>query len=211
MNESLSQSAEPGNPNPLGICFCGCGRITPIAAKTTASVRKGNHYQHCRGHKGNKGLLLQQGLSSCARCGEVKPLSQFYMSPATQRPLTYCKTCSLDRNRENFRRNGRRKTAERTQYEREWYREKGRHRFRERKYGLSAEDFERMLADQNGTCAICETPAPDEQGRSLHVDHDHATGAVRGLLCSPCNLGIGTFKDDPATLERAANYLRRGA
>jgi len=63
-----------------------------------------------------------------------------------------------------------------------------------------------MIVAQNGRCAICQ-----EQGGLLHVDHSHTTGEVRGLLCRLCNWGLGKFKDDPARLEAAADYLRSKA
>jgi hypothetical protein len=59
-----------------------------------------------------------------------------------------------------------------------------------------------MFEAQSGLCAICRT-AP-----ALHVDHDHATGKVRALLCFNCNGGLGQFKDDPAVLREAAEYVR---
>jgi hypothetical protein len=73
------------------------------------------------------------------------------------------------------------------------------------RYGLSVADYEAMLAAQGGVCAICGQP--DSTGRRLSVDHDHNTGAVRGLLCSHCNRGIGHFKDSTTLLARAIEYL----
>ncbi len=64
--------------------------------------------------------------------------------------------------------------------------------------------YERLLAAQNGGCAICGKEA---NGNRLSVDHDHGTGRVRGLLCQQCNTGLGGFRDDPALLERAIAYL----
>jgi hypothetical protein len=64
-----------------------------------------------------------------------------------------------------------------------------------------------MLADQDGGCAICGDPSP-EQG-SLHVDHDHATGRVRGLLCVSCNNALGAFRESFETFRAAADYLDR--
>ena len=64
-----------------------------------------------------------------------------------------------------------------------------------------------MLAEQYGGCAICGRPEPE--GGSLHVDHDHETGAVRGLLCFPCNQAIGAFEEDIEFLSAALGYLRR--
>lgn len=75
-------------------------------------------------------------------------------------------------------------------------------------YGLSVEDYQRLVAEQGGRCAICGV-LPDGAGRmgKLHVDHDHATGVVRQLLCVRCNLSIGQFEDDPTLLRAAANYI----
>jgi len=73
-----------------------------------------------------------------------------------------------------------------------------------RDYGLDIERFEAMVVAQDGRCAICRQP-PGSKG--LHVDHHHVTGMVRGLLCGPCNMGLGQFRDDPALLRAAADYL----
>lgn len=74
-----------------------------------------------------------------------------------------------------------------------------------RGFGITADDYERMLAEQGGVCALCFKDNVD--GRRLAVDHDHTTGKVRGLLCSPCNRAIGFFGDDPRVMERAAIYV----
>ena len=76
-----------------------------------------------------------------------------------------------------------------------------------RKYGITLADYDAMLLAQGGGCAICAAPEPD--GQSLHVDHDHDTGAVRGLLCFTCNAGIGMFGHDIDLLSAAVAYLRR--
>jgi hypothetical protein len=73
-------------------------------------------------------------------------------------------------------------------------------------YGLSLVGYERLLAAQDGRCAVCgEPPAPGR--RALAVDHDHQTGRVRGLLCGLCNRGVGAFRDNPEFARRAASYL----
>ncbi len=72
---------------------------------------------------------------------------------------------------------------------------------------MTLEDYERMLEAQNGVCAICGEPRPDE--RTLHVDHDHETGVIRGLLCFRCNQAIGSFQEDHDIFQAAADYLDR--
>jgi len=75
-----------------------------------------------------------------------------------------------------------------------------------RKFGLTLEDYDRMLADQDGGCAVCGDPP----GRSaLHVDHCHESGQVRGLLCFRCNSAIGNLRDDPDVVASALAYLTR--
>jgi len=67
-----------------------------------------------------------------------------------------------------------------------------------------------MFSAQDGLCAICaDPPNPNgiKAGSRLHVDHCHATGRVRALLCNSCNRGIGYFRDDPARLRAALAYL----
>lgn len=68
-------------------------------------------------------------------------------------------------------------------------------------YGLTREESEMMLEKQESRCAICETKT------KLVLDHCHSTSKVRGFLCSPCNTGLGFFRDLPLRLRRAAQYL----
>lgn len=73
-------------------------------------------------------------------------------------------------------------------------------------YGLSAESYASLMAKQNGRCAICERPMERPQ-----VDHDHATGRVRGLLCVTCNTGLGKLGDSIERIEHVLAYLRAAA
>ena len=70
-----------------------------------------------------------------------------------------------------------------------------------RLYGISLKEYETTLVAQGGGCAICQTT------HDLVVDHDHANGKVRKVLCRNCNSGLGQFRDNPALLRVAANYL----
>lgn len=76
-------------------------------------------------------------------------------------------------------------------------------RARKRKYGVDHATFIAMLERQDARCAICS----DDISVKAHVDHDHSTGEVRGLLCGHCNRGLGAFRDSPETLFRAIEYL----
>lgn len=78
---------------------------------------------------------------------------------------------------------------------------------RTRLYGLTPEQWDGLMTTQGGVCAICKKPNSD--GRALHVDHDHGTGVVRGLLCGQCNAALGLFGDSPDLLHVAIDYLAR--
>lgn len=86
-------------------------------------------------------------------------------------------------------------------------------RFR-KEYGIGFGQYQAMLLEQNGVCAVCEKPETKVQSgtiRLLSVDHDHTTGAVRGLLCANCNMAIGYACDDVTVLQKAIGYLRKHA
>lgn len=99
-----------------------------------------------------------------------------------------------------LRGDARRKRMENPKYRRERLEYQKDRRYRV-EYGISLEVYEEMVAAQGGRCLICR------RKKKLCVDHDHKTGVVRGLLCPPCNHGIGSLKDNPVLLKRAINYL----
>lgn len=73
-----------------------------------------------------------------------------------------------------------------------------------RKRGITLADYDAMMIEQVGRCAIC-----DEAMLDPRIDHDHVTDVIRGLLCNTCNRALGLFKDDPVRLLQAAEYVRR--
>lgn len=84
------------------------------------------------------------------------------------------------------------------------------------KFGMTSEDYDRKLAEQGGKCVVCGSADPGGRwGTFFPVDHDHdccpghksCGKCVRGLICSPCNVGLGAFRDDPERLIAAAAYL----
>lgn len=121
----------------------------------------------------------------CGRCRSFKPAADFHRNARALDGLhVYCKPCRKEDNSAN---------------------ERWRTGLLKRLYGMSREEYFDMLEKQGGVCAICDEPSGG--GRYLAVDHDHATGMVRGLLCGNCNNGLGRFKDNPARLRAAAAYL----
>ena len=110
------------------------------------------------------------------------------------------------------------KAAQKAQYERfkvrlaadPELRQKTREHAFKQHHGLPRELADEMIEKQGGLCAICQKPASGKgHGSRLHVDHDHDTGAIREMLCPPCNRGLGQFKDDVATLQYAIEYLKK--
>jgi hypothetical protein len=129
-------------------------------------------------------------LKTCKTCGESKPLGEFYKAAGYAGGVKpHCKPCQLEL--------GRGYRASETSEQR-------RERWVKHKYGVSKEEYATMVASSAGLCDICEQPVV-----SPSVDHDHATGRVRGLLCDSCNRGIGCFKDNPEVLAAASAYLKR--
>jgi hypothetical protein len=76
-----------------------------------------------------------------------------------------------------------------------------------RTYGLTETDWDGLVKRQGNRCAICRTDKPGGRGERWHIDHDHITGRVRGLLCGRCNSAIGMLQDDPEIIRAAARYV----
>lgn len=133
-----------------------------------------------------------------------KEYNRKYMKKKRQDPVRYAKMLEdrrvyASKNREKLRAYGRS------------HKEQHRNAYLRRKYGLSHWDIERMFEEQGKRCAICGCDLTYAVKREKHVDHDHNSGAVRGILCRKCNTGVGMFCDNPASLRAAADYLERAA
>lgn len=116
--------------------------------------------------------------------------------------MKYCNDCENVQPVDDFRENRHLKTG-RSPYCRTCHAKRDAAHHLRKHYGLTPEEFEALVAAQRGSCAICETrPA-------VHVDHDHLTGSVRGVLCFPCNVALGHLKDDPLLFRKASAYLER--
>lgn len=85
-------------------------------------------------------------------------------------------------------------------------RENSRYRTLKRRYGITRGEYDALMIFQEGKCGICKTPFSTDT-RRIHLDHDHKTGTIRGILCGHCNCGIAFFKDNPTFMERAMQYL----
>ncbi|WP_157240772.1 endonuclease domain-containing protein [Catenuloplanes japonicus] len=135
----------------------------------------------------------------CRRCGEEKPRDEFYNLRHTTQPRMPCKECISVEKRARYAAAGGDR-ASHAQVLRE-------------KHNLTSAEYDRLLAAQDGLCAICrqEETARGRGGRPrrLAVDHDHRTGAVRQLLCHRCHQVTRAAEENPALLEAVRAYLLR--
>jgi hypothetical protein len=188
----------------VGEKFCkDCGEVRPVSEFTSDRRRADGLSFYCKVHARRRLLasrdarqgpprtrhpretVVPDGHKWCPDCATNKPLTDFVRNASQPSGLAgYCKPCHNARGRASKQKVGGARTYH-----------------LKRRYGITADQADAMHADQGGLCALCRT-AP-----AAHVDHDHATGAVRDLLCFNCNGGLGQFKDDPALLRAAARYV----
>tara|TARA_R100000808_G_scaffold19246_1_gene41849 strand:- start:8 stop:517 length:510 start_codon:yes stop_codon:yes gene_type:complete len=133
----------------------------------------------------------KKGYRVCTYCKGEKKYSEFHLSKNHAHGVVYiCKECANKRNKEYY------DPVKNRVYE---YKSK---------FGITLDDYNRMLKSQNNRCAICNSTATGNRSQKyLSIDHCHATGKVRGLLCHGCNSGIGHLKDDIELLKKAITYL----
>lgn len=131
----------------------------------------------------------------CANCNQVKPLDEFYRNKTRKGGYDqYCILC-----RKIFYKKNRTKFIEK-------YRKKGRLDH----YPIDEKAYDKMLRAQSGQCAICGIMLNIEGQYTSHIDHDHDTGAIRGILCRDCNLALGHIENKLSNgwEEKALKYLK---
>ena len=135
--------------------------------------------------------ITARGTMDCRRCGRTQPLDEFRVSSRPPRRRRVCRDCSRRREAEV----NHLKRAERwASYQ----------RYRCRQFGITPEDYDRMVRDQQGLCAVCRRPL-GPKGQT--IDHCHQSGRVRGIVHSQCNLVIGNSGEDIHVLRGAIEYL----
>lgn len=157
----------------------------------------------------------------CTKCHVEQPVLSFYVNRNTKDGrATYCADCQKQASRQWTSDHADHvKARNAAAREKPGYKDRARRdmqRWWLTQYGITVEDYEAMLAGQNGVCAICHLPERyvdprTGRPRRLAVDHDHKTHRVRGLLCGRCNRAIGQFADEHERLLRASEYLRAAA
>ena len=159
----------------------------------------------------------------CARCKQDKPTSAFAIVTARgkKRYHSYCAECrneyARDFRAEDVGESRRKANAyyaanavHKREVARQWRAATGyaRKDLLRKLYGITLEQYQELLAAQDGVCAICRQP-PRGKRKFLVVDHDHETGQIRGLLCVTCNIGLGALRDRTDLLQAALVYLEQ--
>ena len=158
-------------------------------------------------------------VKTCTRCKKEKPLSEYYkIANGVDGVRPRCKECTTELYREKYAKDEALRWSKTSAYYKRLEESpelKARHRLKQRKwhlkitYGLSLEDFNAILENQGGGCAICGNSPDGSCGSRMVVDHCHKTNTVRGILCDLCNTALGKFHDNIGKLEKAIDYLRK--
>ena len=151
-------------------------------------------------------------MRKCTKCQQSKDESEFTRHVAKPSGFhSWCKKCNNESQRKWYRKNNEREILKSRTY-RQKNPIKTKNTKLKQKYGISIEDFNSLLASQNGVCAICSKIDNYKHSKGsntplLSVDHSHLTGKIRGLLCGSCNRAIGLLKDSTYLLHNAIKYL----
>lgn len=152
----------------------------------------------------------RDGKKKCSKCRETYEVSEFLKDESKRDGYhPNCVHCQKVSRKEYFSRpEVKARNNERLrrwkQNDPEGYKRIAKNSRLKKEYGITLDDYEAMLTEQDGKCFIC---GKDSDWGTLAVDHCHKTGKVRKLLCFSCNTSIGKFNDDPALLRKAAEYL----
>ena len=191
---------------PYGYCHCGCGRKTKIATRNywANGTISGEPYKYIRGHTHVReaGPETPDGYKWCGKCKTTKPINEFFKNASESDGYqSHCKVCVQENYYDYIKKNRDKEKLYSL-----------RNRLK-KKFGMTHEQYQAILDSQDGKCAICGgydiiSPITNLR-RVLAVDHNHATGKIRGLLCRNCNRGIGLLGDNIERLEVAIAYLKK--
>lgn len=140
--------------------------------------------------------MLEATMKTCIKCDESKPLDEFHRRSVSRDGRRG--SCNVCRN------------AQQVAWQAtvpDYVRRKN----LKHNHDITPEQFDDLLAAQNGKCACCFTSEPGGSHGIFNVDHNHETGQIRGLLCWDCNVAIGKLGDTLEGVERAVAYMRRAA
>lgn len=142
----------------------------------------------------------------CTKCKIEKEVNEFGIEKRRKDGLrSECKECKKDANKQYRNKYKERIKIQSRQYQITHKKQIAR-KERERVYGITSDELNRIFITQARRCGICKSVNPKSK-RGWNVDHDHKTNQVRGILCQPCNTGLGYFKDNKEGLLLAIQYL----
>lgn len=146
--------------------------------------------------------IIIRSIITCSCCKIELPRSNFRFLGLITGQSKICKGCDNKKKRERYHRTKHTNVGDN-------HRRACKNSRLKHNYGMNIEQFDEYMAAQDNKCAICNTTFSTEKIRIFgpHVDHDHATGDPRGILCGTCNRGIGLLGDDAGLLRKAADYL----
>jgi hypothetical protein len=150
--------------------------------------------------------LLKQSKKYCPGCTEILDLSQFSTMKVRSGIASHCRKCSKKLSKAI---NGTEEAKQKRHQKYENNKERCKNNKLRRKFGITYEQYKRLLLKQNNGCAICGR-TPEENGKCLAVDHCHKTNEIRSLLCSSCNLCIGFIEKNNIPINKIINYLKNG-
>jgi hypothetical protein len=183
----------------------GCGEEKSLSEFWKDARSPSGYVSKCRSCTGKRRKLGTKKrefslIKACKNCGESKPLAEFpkHKGCTIDGRLNQCSVCKNKYQSEYGFKNRKRRLVYQRLHSRKWV--------LRTKYGLSLEGYTELFHKQGGKCAICIQEI-ELMSHHTHVDHCHATGKVRGILCRHCNRGLGSFKDDETALRNAINYL----
>lgn len=147
-------------------------------------------YSYCR----------RMDTKTCKGCGMDKSLDEFHAHPQTRdRRQLRCKSCHNTKTAQRYLNLSPEAKAHRIAT------------IKARKYGMTLEQMQALVEAHDDNCDLCGQPDTTHRKRTwtrqLTLDHDHTNGRFRGLLCSKCNIAIGSAGDDPALLRKMADYV----
>lgn len=149
-------------------------------------------------------IQVLDGFRWCPGCRDELPVSEFSTNPACRSKIklaSHCRKCSRILSKQYY-------DPEKAKAAYAASRDRHRDSKLRRAFGITLEQYMSMLERQGSACAICGM-SQDENGKALAVDHSHATGSVRDLLCSRCNAAVGFVRESAEVARKIADYIER--
>lgn len=148
---------------------------------------------------------METQTKKCTTCKEDKELSDFWQKASVRKDGTRglrpsCRECEIKRKLQKYHNEGGKEIQRKRSF-----------KALMKSYGITEEIYEQERKNQDYKCFLCGAHEKSQHYERLHVDHCHETGKYRGLLCNLCNIGLGSFKDNTAVLQKAIEYVNENS